>query len=145
MISKKELEQLENLHKEQIDLEERIKALEYKPQQIVTDSVKGSSKHFPYIKHNCIVQGLENDSNYKKRKNIIKKLKKIYNGNKINIDKKILHIEYELKKIEDTEIRQIIRYKYEDNLSWIQIMHRRGDTSEDVARKKLERFLEKIK
>lgn len=145
MISKKELEQLENLHKEQIDLEERIKALEYKPQQIVTDSVKGSSKHFPYIKHNCIVQGLENDSNYKKRKNIIKKLKKIYNGNKINIDKKILHIEYELKKIEDTEIRQIIRYKYEDNLNWIQVMHRRGDTSEDVARKKLERFLEKNK
>lgn len=143
MITKKELEQLENLNKEQIDLEERIKALEYKPQQIVTDSVKGSSKHFPYIKHNCIVQGLENDSNYKKRKNIIKKLKKIYKGNKINIDKTILHIEYELKKIEDTEIRQIIRCKYEDNLNWIQIMHRMNYKSEEAPRIKLKRFLEK--
>lgn len=143
MITTKDLEQLENLYKEQIDLEERIKALEYKPQQIVTDSVKGSSKHFPYIKHNCIVRGLENDSNYKKRKNIIKKLKKMYKENKINVDKKILHIEYELKKIEDPEIRQIIRYKYEDNLSWIQIMHKMNYTSEEAPRIKLKRFLEK--
>lgn len=144
MITKKELDNLENIKKEQEDLEDRINKLESKGQQTVTDSVKGSSSEFPYTQHNCVVTGLEEDKIYRRKKNTIKKLKKMYKNNASHIDKSIVHIEYELKKIEDSEIRQIIRYKYEDNLSWIQIMHRMNYNSEEAPRIKLKRFFEKF-
>ena len=68
----------------------------------------------------------------------------MYLDNKIKIDKAIIHLEYELKKIEeeDSDIRKIIRLKYEDNLSWIQIMFKMNYNAESTARMKLDRFLE---
>ena len=144
MITKKELEQLENIYKEQEDLEKRIEKLESVPQRIVRDTVKSSSKHFPYIEGHSIITGLEEDNTYKRRKKQLKKLKKMYLDNKLKIDKAIIHLEYELKKIEeeDSDIRKIIRLKYEDNLSWIQIMFKMNYNAESTARMKLDRFLE---
>ena len=55
----------------------------------------------------------------------------------------LTNLEYELKKIEDSEVRQIIRLRYEDNLNWIQIMFKMDYKSEEKARIKLKRFLEK--
>lgn len=146
MITKKELEQLESIYKEQEDLKERIEKLE-SIQPIVQDSVRSTSKHFPYIEHTTIIEGLEEGSANKRRKKQIKKLKKILSENKVKILKQITHIEYELKKIEeeDSDIRKIIRLKYEDNLSWVQVMFRMNYSSEDTARKKIDRFLEKYK
>lgn len=143
MIKKEELEQLENLRKERENLLERIEKLENKPRKILTDGVKGSSKDFPYTQHNCRIEGLDNSILYRKRKKNIKKLKKMYISKNIKIDNLIKHIEYELNYIQDSEIREIIRLKYEDGLNWIQVMHRRGTTSEDTARKKIERYFEK--
>lgn len=144
MIKKEELEQLENLRKEREDLKERILKLEAKPRKILTDGVKGSSTDFPYTQHTCKVEGLDDSIVYRRRKNTIKKLKKMYISKNIKIDNFINHIEYELNYIQDSEIREIIRMKYEDGLSWIQIMHRRGYNSEDTPRKKIEKFFEKI-
>ena len=143
MIKKEELEKMENLRKERENLLERIEKLENKPRKILTDGVKGSSKDFPYTQHNCRIEGLDNSILYRKRKKNIKKLKKMYISKNIKIDNLIKHIEYELNYIQDSEIREIIRLKYEDGLNWIQVMHRRGTTSEDTARKKIERYFEK--
>lgn len=147
MITKKELEQIENLYKEQDDLEKRIDKLESIPQKIVQDSVRSTSKHFPYTEHTTTIEGFEEDNTYKRRKKQLKKLKKIYLENKIKLDKSIIHLEYELKKIEeeDSDIRKIIRLKYEDNLSWIQIMFKMNYNAESTARMKLDRFLEEQK
>ena len=71
-----------------------------------------------------------------------RKLRKLIQENKRKIDKKIINLEYELKKVEDSEIRQIIRFKYEDNLSWVQIMFKMKYNSESTAKMKLKRFLE---
>lgn len=143
MIKKEDLEQLENLRKEREDLRERILKLEAKPRKILTDGVKGSSTDFPYTQHTCKVEGLDDSITYRRRKNTIKKLKKILKTKEEKINKAIIHIEYELNYIQDSEIREIIRMKYEDDLSWIQIMHRRGYNSENTARMKLGRFFEK--
>lgn len=143
MIKKEELDQLENLRKERDNLRERILNLESKPRKILTDGVKGSTKDFPYTQHNCIIEGLDDSITYRRRKNTLRKLKKMLKIKEEKIDKIIVHIEYELNNIEDSEIREIIRMKYEDSLSWIQIMHKRGDNTEDTARKKLDRFFEK--
>ena len=140
MIDKTDLEQMSSLHKEIEDLQERLDKLN-KPLKQVIDSVQGSSTSYPYIKHNCVIEGVE----YPKQGSQKRKLRKLINENKRELDKRINNLEYELKKVKDSEVRQIIRLRYEDNLNWIQIMFKMDYKSEEKARIKLKRFLEKWK
>ena len=139
MIDKELLEQITALHNEVEDLEKRLKKIENKENKIVKDSVKGSSSQFPYTQHSCVIEGVE----YPKSKRSKYIYRKQIKDKKRKLDKLINKIEYELNYIEDSEIRQIIRYKYEDNLNWIQIMFKMRYDSESKARMKLERFFEK--
>ena len=138
MIDKELLEQLSSLHSEVEDLQKRLDKLENKPLKTVIDSVQGNSISYPYIQHQCTIEGVEYPKVNKQRR----KLRKLIQENKRKIDKKIINLEYELKKVEDSEIRQIIRFKYEDNLSWVQIMFKMKYNSESTAKMKLKRFLE---
>lgn len=139
-MDKELLEQLSHLNKEKKDLTERLEKLENKPLEYVKDSVQGSGTSYPYVQHHCTIEGIE----YPKHGNQKRKLRKLIKSTQRDIDKKIVNLEYELKKIEDSEIKQIIRYKYEDNLSWVQIMFKMNYRSESAARTKLDRFLEKF-
>ena len=138
MIDIKTLEQISSLRNEVDDLQERLNNLER--ERTVIDSVQGSGTSYPYILHHCTIEGVEYPRRNNKQK---RKLKKLIVENTIKLDKMITNLEYELKKIEDSEIRRIIRYKYEDNLSWIQIMFKMKYNSESTARTKLDRFLRK--
>ena len=53
-----------------------------------------------------------------------------------------IDIEEYLKGIDDSRIRQIIRYKYIDGKNWVQIGHL-VNTSADAARMELKRFFKK--
>lgn len=139
MIDKQFLEQISSLHNELEDLERRINKIENKSSKVVKDSVQGSSTSYPYIQHNCTIEGVE----YPKTKRSRGIYKKQIKSKRAKLDKLINKLEYELNYIEDSEIRQIIRYRYEDDLNWIQIMHRMKYNSEEKARIKLKRFLEK--
>ena len=139
-MDKELLEQISYLHREKKDLTERLEKLKNKPLEYVKDSVQGSGTSYPYVKHHCTIEGIE----YPKHGNQKRKLRKLIKSTQRDIDKKIINLEYELKKIEDSEIKQIIRYKYEDNLSWVQIMFKMNYRSESAARTKLDRFLEKF-
>lgn len=139
MIDKQFLEQISSLHNELDDLERRIKKIENKESKVVKDSVQGSSVSYPYIQHSCTIEGVEYPKT-KRSRNIYKKQIK---SKRAKLDKLINKLEYELNYIEDSEKRQIIRYKYEDNKTWVQIMFLMKYNTEDKARKKLERFLEK--
>ena len=139
-MDKELLEQISYLHREKKDLTERLEELENKPLEYVKDSVQGSGTSYPYVQHHCTIEGVE----YPKQGVQRRRLRKLIKSAQRNIDKKIKNLEYELEKIEDSEIRQIIRYKYEDNLSWVQIMFKMNYSSESAARKKLERFLKKV-
>ena len=46
--------------------------------------------------------------------------------------------------MQDAEIRNIIRLRYNDNKTWLQIMFEMGNSSESDARMKLERFFKKF-
>lgn len=142
MIDRDLLEQISALNKELQDLRERLKKLENKELKIVKDSVQGSGTTYPYIKHSCVVEGVEYPKTKKSRYIYRKQIK----NKEYKLGKLINKLEYELNYIEDkdSEIRQIIRYKYEDNMSWVQIMFEMGYNSESVARMKLERFLENL-
>lgn len=139
-MDKELLEQISHLHKEKNDLINRLEKLENKPLKHVKDSVQGSGTSYPYVQHRCTIEGIE----YPKQGVQRRRLRKLIKSAQRNIDKKIKNLEYELEKIEDSEIRQIIRYKYEDNLSWVQIMFKMNYRSESAARTKLDRFLEKF-
>lgn len=139
MIDKQFLEQISSLHNELDDLERRITRIENKETKIVKDSVQGSSTSYPYIRHSCTIEGVK----YPKTKRSRGIYKKQIKSKRAKLDKLINKLEYELNYIEDSEIRQIIRHKYEDNKTWVQIMFLMKYNTEDKARKKLERFLEK--
>jgi hypothetical protein len=142
MISKKELKQIESIRKEIKYFENKLKKLEEKPIKIVLDSVQSSSVEFPYTRHTAKIEGFENPRN-------LKKYKKIIRTRKYELEKALNHLEYELNNIEDAEIRILLRYKYQDNLNYIQIAHKMNENdkkvyTEDSVRMKLNRFLEKI-
>ncbi len=139
-MDKELLEQISHLHREKKDLIERLEELESKPLKHVKDSVQGSGTSYPFVQHHCTIEGIE----YPKHGNQKRKLRKLIKSAQRNIDKKIKNLEYELEKIEDSEIRQIIRYKYEDNLSWVQVGHKMKSTGDQV-RMTLKRFLENSK
>jgi hypothetical protein len=135
-LDKKVLSQIEDLNKEVEDIKKRLKRLALKPDEVVRDSVSGSSATFPYIKHSCVVEGIDTN----KYKNI-KKYKRILKQKEEKLQKKINQLEYELNYIEDSDLRKIIRYKYVDCMNWVQIMFEMRYKSESKARMKLKRFL----
>lgn len=142
MFDKQLLETISAIQNEIVDLNKRLERITTKETRIVKDSVKGSSTSYPYIQHSCVVEGVEYPKGKKTRYTYRKQIK----DKKRRLEKLINQLEYQMNYIEDkdSEIRQIIRYKYEDNLTWLQIMFKMNYNSENKARMKLERFLEKI-
>lgn len=132
------LEQADSVIEEIKDIENRLKNIEKREKTIIGDSVTGSEKEFPYIKRNFRVNGIDNKVFGIKTK---RQYKKMLKSKKNKYEKMIKQIEYELNYIENSEIRRIIRYRYYDKLSWIQIQIKMQYNSEDKARKQLERYL----
>lgn len=142
-MDKELLSQINSTRKEIEELREKIDKINNKPAKIVIDSVKGSSASYPYISHNCVIEGLDNKKIIANKKSRNKYKKQIKNK-EFKLIKLITNLEYELNNIEDSEIRRIIRHKYEENLNWIQIMFKMNYNSESKARMKLERFLKDL-
>lgn len=135
-MNKKLLEQVAALRNEVKDIEKRLQNNNIN--SVIADSVKGSSTNFPYIECHRVIQGVDYKKQIRDRK-----YRKLLKSKRDKINKLLVQIEYDLNYIEDSEIRQIIRYKYFDNCSWIQIMHKMNYKSEEKARIKLKRFFEK--
>ena len=136
------LTQINSKRKEIEDLQDRLDK-SIKPVEIIVDSVQGSGRNYPYIKHNCVIQGIDERRVMLNKKNR-KKYEKLIKSNKYELEKLIIKLEYELKYIEDSEIRRIIRYRYEDDLNWVQIMFKMGYNAESTARMKHDRYLENL-
>lgn len=138
-MTKEFLDEIENTNKEIENLKKRLAKIENKECTVVKDSVQGSSKSYPYIKHNCVIEGVE----IPKNRNLKHKYKKLIKSKKYKLEKLRVQLEYELNYVKEAEIRDIIRYRYNDNKTWIQIMFLMNYNNEDTARKKLIRYLEK--
>ncbi len=134
------LEHIDSIKAEKQDLENRIKSLESERIPTTVDSVQASSKEYPYIQHTVKIEGY-NNYRYIRNRKARNTYKKQIKSKIAKLDKLINELEYELNKIDDSEIKQIIRYRYEDDLSWVQIMFKMNYKSENTARMKLKRFL----
>lgn len=135
------LKKIENIDKDIKDLRKRLDALNIKQNKIVTDSVKGSEKEYPYIEHNFKVEGVSIFT--PKNKKLKNKYKKMLKSKKYKLEKLKVQLEYELNYIDDSEILKIIRFKYIDGLTWLQVMFEMGYSSESKAKMKLKRFFKK--
>ena len=138
-MTKEFLDEIENLNKEIENLNKRLSKIKNKEQTDVSDSVKGSDDTYPYTKHNIKIEGIE----IPKNKHLKRKYRRMIENKKYKLEKLKVQLEYELNYVEDSKIRDIIRYKYNDSLTWVQIMFKMGYNSESKARMKLERYLKK--
>lgn len=138
-MTKEFLDEIENTNEELRRLKKRLEKIENKECTVVKDSVQGSSKSHPYIKHNCVIEGVE----IPKNRHLKYKYKKMIKSKQYKLDKLRVQLEYELNYVKNAEIRDIIRYRYNDNKTWLQIMFLMNYNSEEKARIKLKRFLEK--
>lgn len=138
-MTKEFLDNIENTNKELENLKKRLAKIENKECTVVKDSVQGSSGSYPYIKHNCVIEGVE----IPKNRHLKHKYRKLIKSKKYKLEKLRVQLEYELNYVKEAEIRDIIRYKYNDNMTWIQVMFEMKYSSESTAKMKLKRFLEK--
>lgn len=133
--------EIKKLMREYEDINNRLNIEENK---VVVDSVKGSSSQYPYVEHNCVVEGIQDSKKYRR-------YKKMLNNKKREIGKKLLNFEYQMNYIEDSEIRTILRYKYVDGLKNYQIANEMNngkikydkEYTADSIRMQLNRFFEK--
>ena len=137
-LSKEDLDDLSNKHKEVKRLKERLDNINKNEKMVYTVSVRGSDENFPYTEHNYKIEGVKfrnHDLKYK--------YKKMLKNKQYKLEKALINLEYELNYIEDSEIRDIIRYRYVDNKTWLQIMFLMKYDSESKAKMKLKRYLDK--
>lgn len=138
-LSKEDLDDLSNKHKEVKRLKERLDNINKNEKMVYTVSVRGSDENFPYTQHNYRIEGVKF-----RNPDLKYKYKKMLKNKQYKLEKALIKLEYELNYIEDSEIRDIIRYRYVDNKTWLQIMFLMKYNSEDKARKKLERYLKNL-
>ncbi|MDO5293329.1 MAG: hypothetical protein Q4F05_11325 [bacterium] len=137
------LKQYTSLCEERRDIEKRISKtmmqLEEAKSTIVEDIVKGSSKHFPYVSSNMHVAGVD-EGLVKRKLKALNRLKGLHEEKKIEIMEKEADVEEFLKSVDDSWLRQIIRYKVIDRLTWTAV-GMRMKTNGDACRKQFERYI----
>ncbi|MEY8416689.1 hypothetical protein AAK964_10340 [Tissierella praeacuta] len=141
---KKLLGQYKSIIEEIEELERDIKILEKQEPKHEIDKVTGSNNEFPYQPRSFTISGYnileEEKRNYKIswKKNILIKRKNKCEELKIQIEEFI-------STIPDSLTRRVFRYRYIDELGWLQIAYRIGRTDESYPRKMIhDRYLESL-
>lgn len=150
MVSKEILVQYADLQEEIKYLRKKIDSLQNEQAKMESkkqhSSVVGSSKDFPYTKHNIKTEGYV-------------QLTEISAGNlraAINSEIRKLEDRYEkllqatndlldfIDSIEDSRMRMIVTYRIVENYSWSQVADAMGgENTEDCVRMAFKRFIEK--
>ncbi|MFU0784286.1 RNA polymerase subunit sigma-24 [Clostridium sp.] len=134
-MDKQQLKQLKYLKSEIEAIKKEIESLDY---VTVTDKVKGSSSHYPYVARNFTIEGIDYEGYENKVKRLQGKLQR-------RIDELIDMVEETndyISNIDDSLVRQIISLRYVNGLTWAQVAASiGGNNTADSVRKVAERFL----
>ncbi|MBQ1574643.1 MAG: hypothetical protein IIZ78_26260 [Clostridiales bacterium] len=138
------LEQYVSMRAEQQDLIRRIQSLDAKllnmeMNSIVSDTVTRGKKGKQSL-GTVRIEGFPS-RDYQKRKWTLRRYKQMLAKYDDKLLKKQIQVEEYIQSIEDSYVRQAMRYRYIDGMSWIRIgkqMH----TTEDAIRKTVSRYLE---
>ncbi len=137
-MTKEKLNEIIKIKREVEQLRQKLQELNYGDYEtVVTDKVKGSMSHHPYSARSFTLTGMEQMSEecIQQRDAIGKKISDKYEVLYSKVNDAIDYIQ----NIEDSEIRQILTYRYIDGLTWEQT----GDTMNYAAitvRKKHDEF-----
>lgn len=127
-MTKHELQQMKKLKSEIKDLQERIDRNKFNPKNEVADTVKdyrtGQGK-------TIVIHGYGSEE--------WKRLQMKYTQRLGDITRRVLLCEIFLDKVKDSEMRQILRYRYEDGMTHEEIGAKMG-FSRQAIQKKEERF-----
>ena len=127
-MTKHELQQMKKLKSEIKDLQERIDRNKFNPKNEVADTVKdyrtGQGK-------TIVIHGYGNEE--------WKRLQMKYTQRLGDITRRVLLCEIFLDMVKDSEVRQILRYRYEDGMTHEEIGAKMG-FSRQAIQKKEERF-----
>ena len=138
------LEQYVSMRAEQQDLIRRIQSLDAKllnmeMNSIVSDTVTRGKKGKQSL-GTVRIEGFPS-RDYQKRKRTLRRYKQMLVDYDDELLEKQIQVEEYIRDIEDSYVRQAMRYRYIDGMSWIRIgkqMH----TTEDAIRKTVSRYLE---
>lgn len=133
-MDQKLLKQINFMRKELKYYEDKLNKIRNLKQDIVIDSVQASSRTFPYTSHTAVIEGIASNKGLKKYKRMVETYQE-------KLEKLLINLTYEINHIKDSEIRLLIQYRYIDNYSFAKIQVLMEYASEDIGRKKLERFL----
>jgi len=141
-MKEQELSQYRAIKFEIEDLSSRIKMLEQKGIQIVSDRVKGSSKHFPYIEKYFYISGVDPEEE-DNRQMLINELQRKRNKKLDELIEMESRIHDYIYMIPDSEIRQIFTFRYIDGLSQEEIGMKLHMDRSGVS-KRITKYLEKV-
>jgi len=99
---------------------------------MVSDVVSGSSDEFPYQPRHFFVSGVDVYKLNKTQKKLMQK--------KQQLVKAMQEVEHMLENVENAEIRNIIRLRYELGLTWKEVAIK-CDSTEEAVKKRSQRFL----
>lgn len=127
-MTKQELQQLKKLRAERNNLKERIEKNKFNPKNEVADTVKD---YRTGVGKTIVIHGYGNED--------WQRLQMKYKQKVGDLTARILLMEIFLDKVEDPEMRQILRYRYEDGMTHEEVGAKMG-YSRQAIQKKEERF-----
>jgi hypothetical protein len=132
----KELMQIKDLLKEMESLKIQIKSASENI-KTTSDSVKGSSRFFPYVEHIIIISGIDNKSLEKH----LKQLKKDMEDKIKTTMEKVEQAQKYISSIADADTRIILQSRFINNMTWEQIENEMG-IPHTTAKRKYRRWLD---
>lgn len=142
------LEQYADLIAEREDLQKRIKWTELKILELCDETVADSvtlGKHGKKPLGRKVIRGNPTPE-IKKKRTALHRYKAQLKAAEIRIADMIVEAQQYIDEIEDSRIRRIMRYRYVDQLTWLQVAHRMGKHhTAESCRNAAERYLGKRK
>ena len=142
------LEQYADLIAEREDLQKRIKWTELKILELCDETVADSvtlGKHGKKPLGRKVIRGNPSPE-IKKKRTALHRYKAQLKAAEIRIADMIVEAQQYIDEIEDSRIRRIMRYRYVDQLTWLQVAHRMGKHhTAESCRNAAERYLGKRK
>lgn len=131
-MTKDELKQLRKLIAEKEDLEKRMRRQAFKPSEEVADTAKDYRTGFGKT---IVIRGYGDEA--------WKKLRDKWYVKLVNVSYKIQQMENFLDSVEDAELREILRLRYQDGKSQEEVGELLGYSREAIAKKE-ERFWKSV-
>lgn len=143
MSLKEALEQYTAVKKEREYIADKVATLERQIERMeqsgysVKDTVRGGEGNM----HHYTIEGFPYES-YSRQKTLLR----VRRQQLIDRDEKLAELETQvehfLSELDDSRLRQMIEYRYIENMSWVQVADRMGgNNTADGCRKMVDRFL----